>query len=108
AGARDDWFQQHNGLAEGDLSTGDRALDDLINGLTNRNRDDRLAMDEAPQSPIFNSIKANGQELPELRQLAAAMAQRESLEKAVAQADSASKPAAQQALADHEADILDL
>lgn len=102
---RTEWFKTHTGLAEGKYATGNTALDDLINGLTNENPDDRITMDEALKSPLFNSIRSDGQEWPELKQLAAAMVKRDALEKAVAQADPGNLAAAQQALTDQENEI---
>lgn len=103
--ASQEWFKTHNGIAEGNQSTGNPALDDLINGLTHKNPQERITLDEALKSPLLNSIKSDGQPWPELQQLAAAMVKRESLEKAVAKADPISLPAAQQALTNLENEI---
>lgn len=55
-GNREEWYKTHNGLAEGEQSTGDEFWDTVINGLTARDPASRLGVDEALGSPVFESI----------------------------------------------------
>ncbi|HVJ68842.1 MAG TPA: protein kinase [Caulifigura sp.] len=68
---RDQWFAEHDSLAVGELSTGHPDWDALINGLTHKDPDKRMNLEDALKSPLFAGIlKPDGSDVkPEIRSL---------------------------------------
>jgi serine/threonine protein kinase len=82
--AREAWFAEHDGLAQGKYSTGNAALDALINGLTHSDLNQRLTFEEALQSPIFQPLTQNGGKEPQARSLLQMLGNLNQLEKQLA------------------------
>ncbi|HVJ87845.1 MAG TPA: protein kinase [Caulifigura sp.] len=68
---RDNWFAGNDALAVGEQSTGHSDWDALINGLTHRDPNQRISLEDALKSPLFSDIlKPDGSDVkPEIRSL---------------------------------------
>lgn len=79
--ARTEHFETHTGLAQGPLSTGDEAVDALINGLTHRDPEQRITLEEALQLPVFADLTRNGVERTGIRDMMRMLGEKKFLEK---------------------------